>query len=115
MKTARLEDMVKGWFVGDFEPTLYRTDGAEVAVKAYRAGDAEAAHYHKIATELTVIVSGEVRMNGAVYRAGDIVILSPGEASDFCALTDAVNVVVKIPGAKNDKYEIKEGRTCSIS
>ena len=24
MRTARLEDMVKGWFVGNFEPTLIK-------------------------------------------------------------------------------------------
>lgn len=34
MRTARLEDMVKGWFVGNFEPTLIKTNDVEVAVKA---------------------------------------------------------------------------------
>lgn len=32
------------------------------------------------------------------------VILEPGEETDFEALSDAVNVVVKVPGAQNDKY-----------
>ena len=31
MKVARLEDMVKGWFVGNFEPTLHKTNDVEVA------------------------------------------------------------------------------------
>ena len=111
MKTARLEDMVKGWFIGNFEPTLYRTNDVEVAVKRYRAGDSEGAHYHKIATEFTAIISGAVRMNGVRYTEGDIVVMEPGDVTDFEALTDAVNVVVKIPGANNDKY-IVEGETC---
>ena len=104
MRTARIEDMTKGWFVGDFTPTLQATREVEVAVKHYRAGDAEGAHYHKIAREFTVIVSGTVRMSGRDYGAGDIVIIEPGEATDFQALTDAVTTVVKIPGAQNDKY-----------
>ena len=61
MRTARLEDMVKGWFVGNFEPTLIKTNDVEVAVKSYNKGDYEEKHYHKIATELTVNVQGRVR------------------------------------------------------
>lgn len=111
MKKARLEDMVKGWFVGNFEPTLYKTNAVEAAVKVYKAGDHEDAHYHKIATELTVIVSGKVRMNGVEYGPGDIIVMEPGEVTDFEALTDAVNAVVKLPGANNDKYAAEE-ETC---
>lgn len=104
MKRARIEDMIKGWFVGDFDPTLYRTRDVEVAVKSYRAGDRESSHYHKIATELTVITSGEVEMNGVRYGAGDIVVIEPGDATDFRAVTDAMTTVVKVPGAVGDKY-----------
>ena len=104
MNTAKLNQMTKGWFVGDFTPTLYKTADAEVAVKTYKAGDYEPAHYHKIATEVTVIVSGTVEMNGVRYTAGDIVIMEPGDITDFKAVTDAINTVVKLPGAANDKY-----------
>jgi quercetin dioxygenase-like cupin family protein len=104
VKSARLEDMVKGWFVGAFAPTAHATDHCEVAVKRYAAGEREARHHHKIATEITLILSGSVRMAGREWVAGDIVVLAPGEATDFEALTDTVSVVVKTPGAKNDKY-----------
>ena len=104
MKTGRLQDMFKGWFVGDFSPTVLRTQACEVAVKAYKAGEREDLHHHKVATEVTLILSGRVRMCGKEWGEGDIVVLEPGDATDFEALTDAVNVVVKTPGAKNDKY-----------
>jgi mannose-6-phosphate isomerase-like protein (cupin superfamily) len=106
MRTARLQDMTKGWFIGEFTPSLHPTRDVEVAVKHYRAGDAEAAHYHKIAREFTAIVSGSVRMNGRTFNAGDIIIIEPGEVTDFQAVTDAVTTVVKIPGAPNDKYVV---------
>jgi quercetin dioxygenase-like cupin family protein len=96
--------MVKGWFVGNFEPSLLKTNDVEVAVKHYQMGDYEEWHYHKIATEITVIIDGEVKMNGSVYKKGDIVVIDPMEGTDFLAVTDAVNVVVKFPGANNDKY-----------
>jgi quercetin dioxygenase-like cupin family protein len=105
MKTAKLHDMINGWFIGNFEPSLRKTDAVEVAVKTYKKGDYDEKHYHKIATEYTVIVSGRARMNGVEYDAGDIVVMEPGEVTDFEALEDdTVDVVVKIPSATNDKY-----------
>ena len=105
MKTAKLEDMIKGWFVGNFEPTLLKTNDVEVAIKNYNKGDYEDRHFHKIATEITVITKGRVKMNGIEYKVGDIVIMEPNESTDFeCLENNTQNVVVKIPGANNDKY-----------
>lgn len=104
MNSAHLQDMVKGWFVGGFAPTAYATPHCEVAVKRYAAGEREAAHFHKVATEITLVLQGRVRMAGKEWGEGDIIVLAPGDTTDFEALTDAVNVVVKTPGAQNDKY-----------
>lgn len=104
MKTARLENMVKGWFIGNFDPTLIQTNDVEVAVKEYRKGDYEERHYHKRSTEITVIVCGKVRMNGIEYVKGDIIVIEPNQATDFEVLEDTITTVVKYPGANNDKY-----------
>jgi hypothetical protein len=64
MKKDRLDNFVKGWVVGNFEPTLFQTDDFEVAVKNYKAGYYEEKHYHKVATEWTIISKGKVLMNG---------------------------------------------------
>jgi quercetin dioxygenase-like cupin family protein len=104
MKRHKLADMTRGWFVGDFAPSLYQTQDVEVAVQHFPAGTVEAEHLHKIATEITVIVSGEAEMQGQRLVAGDIAVLDPGEVTGFRAITDVVTAVVKIPGAKNDKY-----------
>lgn len=104
MEVRKLKDMVRGWFVGNFEPSCFSTEAVEVAVKKYKAGDKEAAHYHKIATEITEIISGRVRMNETELVPGDIAVVYPGEIVEFEALEDSSNVVVKVPGALNDKY-----------
>jgi quercetin dioxygenase-like cupin family protein len=106
MECFRLAEMVKGWFVGGFSPAAFKTSDCEVAVKHYKAGQTERAHFHKVATEITVVVAGKVRMAGREWEAGDIVVLKPGEVTDFEAMTDAINVVVKHPGATDDKYEL---------
>jgi len=104
MEIYKLEDMIKGWFIGNFEPSLCKTNDVEVGVKQYNAGDSEAAHYHKIAIEFTVILNGEVEMSGQRITSGSIVKILPGTSTDFKAITDVTTVVVKLPGAINDKY-----------
>jgi quercetin dioxygenase-like cupin family protein len=104
MKSVKLESMTKGWFVGNFEPSLYKTNAVEAGVKHYRAGEHETWHYHKVATEITVIVSGRVRMNQHEYVTGDIIIIEPGEGTDFEVLEDTATAVIKLPGVNNDKY-----------
>lgn len=108
MKKVKFDDMIRGWFVGDFEPSAFKTKDCEVGYKKYKAGDKEDPHYHKIATELTLITSGKVEMNGKKYVEGDLIVVNPGEVVNFSAITDATNVVVKIPSVKGDKYIVKE-------
>ena len=105
LEKYKLEDMIKGWFIGNFEPSLYTTNDVEVGIKKYSAGDYENAHFHKIATEFTVIISGTVEMNGVQYFENEIIKIIPGVKTNFKAITDVVTVVVKLPGANNDKYE----------
>jgi len=104
MKVFNFKDMTKGWFVGDFLPTAHSTEKCEVACKEYKAGDYESKHMHKIATEVSMILKGKVMMNNIEYKEGDIIVMEPGEATDFKALTEAINVVVKVPSVKGDKY-----------
>ncbi len=104
MKHATLAQMVRGWFIGDFEPSILRNVDCEVAVRRYDAGDIEALHHHRVASEITVIISGEVEMLGRRWTEGDVVLVEPGEATAFRALSRAVCVVVKTPSVVDDKY-----------
>lgn len=105
MKTYKLDNMIRGWFVGDFE-SAFRTKDCEVAVMRYKAGDKDKKHYHKVATELTVVVKGKVMINGKEYCEGEIIVMEPGDVSEFQALTDAIDVVVKMPSVVGDKYVV---------
>jgi len=100
----KLEEMVRGWFIGDFEPSVIKTSGFEAAVQKYPAGSVESEHYHKEAIEVTVVVSGKCKMNGHRYVAGDIIVIEPGESNIFEAETDVVTAVIKTPSVRGDKY-----------
>lgn len=97
--------MVRGWFVGNFEPSVFKTDQVEVAIKEYEAGDYEKKHFHRVATEITVILKGSARMNDTLYVSGDIVIINSGESTDFRCVENCLTVVVKVPAVLGDKYE----------
>ena len=105
-KIFNLNEMKRGWFIGNFEPSVFRTDQFEVAVQSYPSGSIESEHFHKISTEFTVIVSGKCKMNERICSEGDIIVIEPGKANIFEALTDVITVVVKIPSSTDDKYLI---------
>ncbi len=106
MKKYKLENFTRGWVVGDFEPNIIRTKDFEVMVRYYKKGDKEAKHVHKLADEITIIVSGKFLMNGELLEAGDIIHLSPNDPTDFECLEDGSNTVIKTPSVMGDKYLI---------
>ena len=104
IKIHKLNDFVRGWIVGNFDPSLYKTNDFEFAVKNFKAGDKECEHYHKIATEITVIVSGKAKMKNTIIETGNVVVILPNEKTEFEALEDTTIAVIKVPATNNDKY-----------
>ncbi len=104
LERHKLDEFTRGWFVGNFSPTLIATDAVEIAVQRYQAGAHEPRHVHKVATEITLVTAGVARMNGEEVTVGEIVRIPPGTATDFEAVTDVTTVVVKMPCVKGDKY-----------
>lgn len=106
MNISNLNKMKLGWFIGDFEPSVLKTKDFEVAVKNYCPGVVEKKHMHKIATEITVVISGTANINGVEITDGDIVVLHPGEESVFETMSECSTVVVKMPSIIGDKFLI---------
>jgi hypothetical protein len=67
MKTFKIEDFTKGWVMGDFDPVIVKSKDFEMGMKFFSAGEVEPAHFQVIATEITLIASGEVTINGVNY------------------------------------------------
>lgn len=107
IRTAHINDMIKGWFVGDFYPSILKTKDFEAGVKEYKKGEKEGKHVHKIGTEITVIVRGKVIMCDRVIKEGEMILMEPGVATSFEALEDTITFVVKNPSAIGDKYHVE--------
>ena len=98
-----LDTFQNGWIVGNFEPSLWKTADFEVAIKHYKSGQKEPSHAQIIATEVTVVISGKIRMGAKYFIEQEIAVIPPGEFCDFEAITDCVLVCIKSPSLPEDK------------
>jgi len=103
MKVQTLNEMFGGWFVGNFEPSILKTEAFEACVKRYTKGEREPRHYQLISVEITVIISGRARLGTQVFETNDVILIEPGEEADFEALEDTVLLAVKTPSIPKDK------------
>jgi HAD superfamily hydrolase (TIGR01509 family) len=106
VRTANIKDMINGWFVGNFYPAVLKTQNFEAGMKCYKKGDKEGNHYHKIATEITLIAAGKVIMCDKILGAGEMILMEPGVATSFEALEDTITFVVKTHSVIGDKYNL---------
>ncbi len=104
MIVDKINRMVRGWFVGNFEPNIYKTEHFEVGCLTHKKGEAKEAHYHKETTEINLLVSGSMTLQNTLLSSGDLFILEKGEIADPIFHEDCTVVVVKIPSLPNDKY-----------
>jgi len=103
MKKAKLNDFIRGWFVGNFEPSLLKAD-FEVGVAKHTAGEYHQDHFHKKSLEINVVIEGEMLINGEKFGPGDIFVLYPYEVSQAKFLTDVTVVIVRDKSDTSDKY-----------
>ena len=104
MKKIFLKDFTRGWLVGNFEPSLLKSNDIEVAIQTYKAGNKESQHYHKVGTEISLMVSGIASFNEKILNEGEGVIIEPKESNIFKAISDCKVLVIKYPSDSNDKY-----------
>jgi quercetin dioxygenase-like cupin family protein len=106
MKIYKLSNMTRGWFIGDFEPSVLRTSEFEVGLLHHQKGERWAAHYHKSATEYNILISGLMKVQNTLIHSGDIFVFDKYEISDPEFLEDCKVLCVKTPSIKNDKFEV---------
>jgi hypothetical protein len=107
MQVHKLNDYTRGWFLGNFEPSLLKTKDFEVAVQHYKKGEFIHPHTHKIITEYNVLISGSMTIQNTLLKPQDIFILEPNEITDPVYHEDCVVLIVKVPSVPDDKHLVK--------
>jgi len=104
MKRFKLDDCgARGWFIGDFPEAVLRTTGFEVNYQVNEPGHS-VSHYHKEVTEITLVVTGRMLMNGQIFSPGEIIYLEPGDIAQLEYLEHTTTVTVKTPSIPSDKH-----------
>jgi len=107
MKITQDLKFKNGWFIGNFEPTILKTTDFEVSHQFHPIGFISVPHYHKVSNEYNYIVRGMILLNHKnVLKSGDTFIYEPNEISDVEFLEDTDMIVVRVPSAPGDKYEV---------
>jgi quercetin dioxygenase-like cupin family protein len=105
MKVHKLDSFYRGWFIGDFEPSILKSKSFEIGLLTHKEGEQWPKHYHAIATEYNLLVKGSMIIQQTKIVPGDIFVLEPYEIADPQFLEDCVVLCVKIPSIPGDKYE----------
>ncbi len=104
MDIFKLKDMWKGWFVGDFEPSAYKTKDFEVGTTFHPMGSEWDTHYHKKATEITWLIKGKMKLQDKILNEGDIFVIHPWEIANPEFIEDCTVLVIKTPSDTADKF-----------
>jgi quercetin dioxygenase-like cupin family protein len=106
MIVRRIEDMKGGWYIGNFEPSVFKTSEFEVGHKIHPKGDKWDSHYHKEADEITFLLRGKMVIQGRELISGDIFMIPKYEIADPIFLEECEVIIVKFPSVIGDKYII---------
>ena len=105
MRKYHINEFVNGWFIGNFEPSIFKTSSFEIAFKEFKKGSIEPRHFQLTAVEITLVIKGEIYLGSEVFTTGEIAIIEPLEQAEFCAITDSAVLCIKFPSIPNDKIE----------
>jgi quercetin dioxygenase-like cupin family protein len=108
MHLSNISDYYRGWFIGNFEPSLLKTSDFEVGILNHKKGEYWAPHYHKESVEYNVLISGKMIIQGRELNSGDVFVFDKGEVADPIFLEDCKLVVIKVPSIPSDKFEIEK-------
>lgn len=103
-----IKNMVRGWFIGNFEPSVYKTSQFEVGILFHPKGERWPKHYHKEAIEINVLISGKMIIKNELLLPGNIFVIEKNEIADPEFLEDCTIVCVKTPSVPGDKYEVEK-------
>jgi FkbM family methyltransferase len=104
MIVSNVKKCRNGWFVGDFDPAVFKTKNCEVGIHEYKKGFIGKDHFHLLSKEYNFIISGKLIANGIQLNKGDIFIFSESEISSTEFLEDTMLLIFRDSSNKNDKY-----------
>jgi hypothetical protein len=98
-----IDSFVRGWFIGDFEPSILRTKTWEVALLRHNKGEKWDFHYHAQADEVNVLLNGRMMLNGYEIRSRNVFTIPKKQIACPFFLEDCLILCIKTPSVIGDK------------
>ena len=106
MRKFNLQEMHRGWFIGDFLPSVLRTNLFEVGILRHHKGEEWPEHFHAEAVEYNVLINGSMTVNNNLIQEGEIFVLEKNENCKPIFHKDCIVLCVKVPSIPSDKHEV---------
>jgi NDP-sugar pyrophosphorylase family protein len=105
-KTYKLKNFVRGWFVGNFEPSIIKTSDYEIAIIHHKKDEQWDYHYHKLADEINILLKGSMLINNRRVNEKHLFMIPSKQLTCPIFLEDCYVLCIKVPSAPGDKYSV---------
>lgn len=102
--TQNSDSMKRGWLVGNFEPSILKTDLFEVAYKKHKKDEYWPPHTHNEINEYNVLIKGKMKINNEFLEEGSVFIIPKEMLSHARFLEDCEVLCIKVPSVPSDKH-----------
>jgi choline kinase len=106
IKKISLDKMYRGWFIGNFEPSVHKTKDFEVGYLLHKKGERWDIHYHAHMKEVNLLVKGRMILNNKEINENEIFIIDKNVIAAPTFLEDCYIICIKIPSVVGDKVVI---------
>lgn len=107
MKVKNIKECLHGWFIGNFDDSILKTEDFEVAYMKWKKGPFPDLHFQRVATEYNFIIRGSCTVNGVKYREGDFFMFEPYVVNEGGWDEPSECIVVKTPSIPSDKQVVE--------
>lgn len=104
VKVNTLNNMTRGWLIGDFEPSIFRTKNFEVGYLTHYKGEEWPAHVHNETNEYNILIRGKMKINNEYIQERDIFVIPKGMLTKATFIEDCEILCIKLPSLPHDKY-----------
>jgi dTDP-glucose pyrophosphorylase/mannose-6-phosphate isomerase-like protein (cupin superfamily) len=99
-----IDQFIRGWFIGDFTPSIVRTNLFEIAMLTHKKDERWDYHYHMVADETNVLIKGSMKINNKIIKTGDIFVIGKNQVTCPQFDEDCNVLCIKVPSVIGDKY-----------
>lgn len=105
-KIINKNEYVRGWLIGDFEPSIEKNKDIELGYLFHEKDSIWDYHYHKESKEINILINGSMIINNIKYNKNELFIIDKNIISCPQFIENCDVLCIKIPSKSKDKYII---------